>query len=148
MTPRKPENASALNYLGYMLADRNIRLPEAQQMVSKALELDPENAAYLDSLGWVYYRQGKLEEAETYLLRAIEKYSKDATVHDHLGDVYLKRGKVKEAVAQWQRALQEAETASASDRETMDLAGIQKKLDAAKVRLAKESSAPGAKQRQ
>ena len=58
-----PENAGALNYLGYMLADRNVRLDEAQKLVSKAVELDPQNGAYLDSLGWVCYRQNRLDEA-------------------------------------------------------------------------------------
>ena len=62
-----PDHAGALNYLGYMLADRNVRLDEAYQMIQKAVDLEPENGAYLDSLGWVYYRQGKLTEAEGLL---------------------------------------------------------------------------------
>ncbi len=56
-----PENAGALNYLGYMFADRGIRLEEAQQLISKALDIDPDNGAYQDSLGWVYYHLNKLE---------------------------------------------------------------------------------------
>ena len=89
-----PENANALNYLGYMLADRNVRLDEAQKLISKAVELDPQNGPYLDSLGWVYYRQNRLEEAAGYLQKALQKSStsNDPTVHDHLGDVYFKQG--------------------------------------------------------
>ncbi|HET8549272.1 MAG TPA: tetratricopeptide repeat protein, partial [Bryobacteraceae bacterium] len=74
-----PRNASALNYLGYMLADRNVRLQEAHDLIRRALEEDPNNGAYLDSLGWVYYRMGKLEQAETNLRRALERYAKDPT---------------------------------------------------------------------
>ena len=68
-----PENAGALNYLGYMLADRNVRLDEAFQLIKKAVDQDPNNGAYLDSLGWVYYRQGKLSEAEGVLVKAVER---------------------------------------------------------------------------
>ena len=137
-----PNNASALNYLGYMFAERGIRLPEAQQMVSKALEQDPNNGAYLDSLGWVYYRMDKLKEAEDSLLRALEKYSRDPTVHDHLGDVYFKQGKIKEAINQWLSSLKEWETASTSEHDPVEVAKVQKKLEGAKVRLAKEGSLP------
>src|SRR6185436_9545992 len=105
-------NPGALNYLGYMLADRNVRLEEAHQMIKKALELDPENGAYLDSLGWVYFRQGNLMEAESILIRAIQKMGKDPTVHDHLADVYFKQGKIKEAVAQWQNSIKEFQAAA------------------------------------
>lgn len=134
-----PQSASAMNYLGYMLADRNTRLPEAQQLISKALELDPNNGAYLDSLGWVYYRQGKLPEAESTLRKAIEQFSKDPTVHDHLGDVYFSQGKLREAINQWESSLKEYETAAAADQDPNDVAKIQGKLEKAKVRLAREA---------
>jgi tetratricopeptide (TPR) repeat protein len=133
-----PTNGSALNYLGYMLADRNVRLPEAQQLVSKALETDPNNGAYLDSLGWVYYRMNRLDEAETSLRRAMERYSKDPTVHDHLGDVLFKQGKLKEAIAQWQASLKEWDNSSPSEVDPTEVAKVQKKLEGARVRLAKE----------
>lgn len=135
-----PDNAGALNYLGYMLADRNVRLAEAHEMISKALEHDPHNGAYLDSLGWVYYRMGRLEEAEKYLLLAIARVSRDPTVHDHLGDVYAKQGRLKEAIAQWEIAIREWETSSPSETDPAEIAKIQKKLEGAKVRLARENS--------
>lgn len=136
-----PDSAGALNYLGYMLADRGVRLDEAQKLVSRALELEPENGAYLDSLGWVYYRQNRLDEAEHALVRALSKngIGQDPTVHDHLGDVYLKLGRTKDAITQWQASLKEAENDTQSDMEPGELAQINRKLEDAKVRLAKET---------
>jgi len=135
-----PQNASALNYLGYMFADRNVKLPEAKDMISKALELDPNNGAYLDSLGWVYYRMGKLDEAEGALRQAIDRTGKDPTVRDHLGDVYFKQGKTKEAIGQWEFAVREYENGSPNDNDPIEVAKIQKKLEGARVRLAKENA--------
>jgi tetratricopeptide (TPR) repeat protein len=136
-----PDSAGALNYLGYMLADRGVRLDEAQKMIARALELDPDNGAYLDSLGWVYYRQNRLDDAVQTLVRALSKsgVGDDPTVHDHLGDVYLKLGKTKDAITQWQASLKEAETDPQSDIEPGELATINKKLEDAKVRLARET---------
>jgi len=133
-----PSSASALNYLGYMYADRNTNLNEAVAMIQKALEQEPANGAFLDSLGWAYYRLGRLEEAEDYLQRAVARASKDATVHDHLGDVYAKRGKLKEAVAEWEIAVRLHHSAAPAEQDAAELAKIQKKLDSGKVRLAKE----------
>jgi tetratricopeptide (TPR) repeat protein len=136
---QNPKNASALNYLGYMLADRNVRLPEALQLIKQAVDLEPQNGAYLDSLGWVYFRMGDLENAELYLRSAVDRFSKDPTVHDHLGEVYYKRGKLKEAIEHWQRSLQEWHNASATEADPAEIAKVQKKLDGAKVRFARES---------
>jgi tetratricopeptide (TPR) repeat protein len=133
-----PDNASALNYLGYMLADQNIRLSEAQQLIHKAVEIEPNNYAYLDSLGWVYYRQNKLEDAEQQLTRSVQLMSKDPTIHDHLGDVYFKQGKTKQAIDQWQSSLREWSAGAPSDAEPDEIAKVQRKLDGARVRLAKE----------
>ena len=134
-----PDNASALNYLGYMLADRNIRLEEAQGFIAKALEKEPNNGAYLDSLGWVLYRQNKLADAEENLRKALESMSRDPTVHDHLGDVYFREGKIREAIAQWQSSLKEYQASAPSEQDHADVAKIQKKLEDAKVRLARET---------
>jgi tetratricopeptide (TPR) repeat protein len=137
---KNPDNSSALNYLGYMLADRGVRLDEAQKMISRALELDPDNGAYLDSLGWVYFRQNKLEEAENYLKRSLEFIKNDPTVHDHLGDVYFKQGRLKEAVTQWQASLKQWESNAPADIDPEQVAKITKKLESARVRLARENS--------
>ena len=133
------DNAGAMNYLGYMLADRAVRLDEAYQLIKKALDLDPQNGAYLDSLAWVYYRQGKLNEAEGLLVQALDRLGQDATVHDHLGDVYFKLGKTKDAIAQWQASLKVFQTGSQSDSDPEEMASVGKKLESARVRLAKET---------
>ena len=143
-----PKNASALNYLGYMLADRNMRVSDALDFIKQALELDPDNGAYLDSLGWAYYRAGDLPKAEEYLRRAIDRFSKDPTVHDHLGDVYFKQGNLKDAIEHWQLSLKEWENSSPSERDATEMAKVQKKLDSAKVRLARESGERGAPKQQ
>ncbi len=135
-----PDNGSALNYLGYMLADRNIRLDEADKMIRKAVQLEPQNGAYLDSLGWLQYRQNKLEEAATSIRQALEKMTKDPTIHDHLGDVYFAQGKMKEAIAQWQASLKEYETSAQAEADPVEVAKISKKLEGARVRVAQEGS--------
>lgn len=134
-----PESPSALNYLGYMLADRNERLNEALEMIQKAVDMDPHNAAYLDSLGWVYYRLGRYEEAEDYLRRSLERGSRDPTVHDHLGDVLLSRDNLKDAIAQWEIAIREWRSNPPSDVDHKEIAKIEQKLESARVRLARES---------
>jgi len=136
-----PEYSGALNYLGYMLADRNVRLDEAQKMISKAVELEPANGAYLDSLGWVCFRQNRLDDAVSYLQKALQipSVAKDPTVHDHLGDVYFKQGKIREAIAQWQSSLKEYEAGvTQSDADPEEMAQVGKKLEDARVRVAKE----------
>jgi tetratricopeptide (TPR) repeat protein len=135
-----PKNASALNYLGYMLADRNQRLQEAHDLIQRALEEEPNNGAYLDSLGWVLYRMGRLEQAESYLRRALERFGKDPTIHDHLGDVYFRQGRLKEAIDEWQISVREWENAAPSERDATEIAKVQKKLESARVRLAREGS--------
>jgi tetratricopeptide (TPR) repeat protein len=135
-----PDNASALNYLGYMLAEQGVKLDEAAKLVGRALELDPHNGAYLDSLGWVYYQQNRLSEAENLLVQALERIGKDPTVHDHLGDIYLKLGKTREAIGQWQASIREYESGTQSELDPAEVAKINKKLEGARVRLARENN--------
>ncbi|MCK9588009.1 MAG: tetratricopeptide repeat protein [Terrimicrobiaceae bacterium] len=103
-----PANAArACNYLGYMWADRNENLQEAEALVLRAVAVEPENGAYLDSLGWVYFRKGLHAQALDKLLHAAELLkTDDAVVFDHIGDVCEKLGKTAEAVAYWRKALQ------------------------------------------
>ncbi|MBZ5726169.1 MAG: tetratricopeptide repeat protein [Acidobacteriia bacterium] len=134
-----PDSSGTLNYLGYMLADRGVRLDEAYQLVKKALDLDPDNGAYLDSLGWVYYRQGKYTEAEGLTVRALDRIGgQDPTVHDHLGDIYARLGKTRDAIAQWQASLKGFQTGAQTDADPEEMAKVAKKLDDARVRLANE----------
>jgi len=140
-----PDNDAALNYLGFMLADRNVRLEEARDMIAKAVAREPNSGAYLDSLGWVYFRLNKLPEAEDKLREALRYMSRDPTVHDHLAEVYFREGKIRDAIAQWQSSLREYQSGPPSDMDHTEVAKVQKKLEDAKVRLARETGG-GAKQ--
>jgi tetratricopeptide (TPR) repeat protein len=118
---RDPLHAPTLNYLGYMLADRNERLDEALALITRALEVEPHNPSYIDSLGWAHFRKGNLEEARRHLQRAAEKLPSNSVVQDHLGDVMHALGDRKAAAAAWRAAL-------AGDLEQTDPAAIQRKL--------------------
>jgi predicted Zn-dependent protease len=102
---KHPENTQTLNYLGYMWAESGTNLERAQSMLQKAVAAEPRNGAYIDSLGWVYYRQGKLDLAEKFLTDATRLLPRDATVHEHLGDVLAKRGDVGRALDVYRTAL-------------------------------------------
>lgn len=138
-----PNNALTLNNFGFMLADRGVKLDEALAMIRKAVQLEPTNYAYLDSLGWAYFRLGQYTQAEDNLQRAIARGATDPTVHDHLGDVYEKTGRLKLAAAQWELSLNEFAHTVQADMDAGDVGKVQKKLDSARVRLARESGSPG-----
>jgi tetratricopeptide (TPR) repeat protein len=127
---RDPQNAAALNYLGYMLAERGERLEESVSYVKKALEIEPENGSYLDSLGWAYYKADKLDLAEGNLKRAADQLRTNSVVQDHYGDVLLKLGRYDEAIAAFNRAL-------TGDGDSIDRADIEKKVRAARQKLKK-----------
>ena len=133
-----PQNAMTLNYMGYMLADRGVRLDEALNYIKKAVELEPANGAYLDSLGWAYYKLGKYDLAEENLSKAVQHTPNDPTVQDHLGDVYQKTGRLRQAAAHWERALSEWNKTVPAQVEPDEVAKVQKKLESAKIKLAKE----------
>jgi len=133
-------NSMTLNYLGYMLADRGVKLDDALSMVQKAVQLDPQNGAYLDSLGWVYFKMGQYALAEANLRKASERIGQDPQVHDHLGELYEKTGRLKMAAGQWEQSLQEYAKTVPADAEPGDVNKVQKKLDSARVKLAKEES--------
>jgi len=97
--------AEAYNYLGYMWADHNMHLDEAKEMIERALQIEPNNGSYLDSLGWVEFRQGKFDQALADLLRAVKNLDReDPIVFEHIGDTYLKLQRVPEALESWQKA--------------------------------------------
>jgi Flp pilus assembly protein TadD len=100
-----PGDAASANYLGYSWADRGENLEEALNLISRAVTIDPENPAYLDSLGWVHYRLGDLDQAEYWLRRAVDLGGGDGTILAHLGEVLLERGEVDEARVLLRRAL-------------------------------------------
>jgi len=139
-----PESAMSLNYLGYMWADKGIKLPDALKMIRKAVDIEPMNGAYLDSLGWVYFKMGEYELAEDNLRQAVNRDQTDPTVHMHLGDLYEKTGRIRLAAAQWALSLDEFAKSSSADVDPGDVTKVQKKLESARMRLAKEDSADGA----
>ena len=101
-----PNDSGALNYLGYWWADEGRNLKEAMELITKAVQLYPENGYYADSLGWVYFKIGNTKKAVTWLERAVELAPDDAVIHDHLGDVYWHLGRLLEARYKWQFAYQ------------------------------------------
>ncbi len=101
-----PNNAEALNYLGYMWAEHGMKLEKAQELIQKALKLEPKNAAYLDSLGWVLYKLNQPREALHFELQATQLSKEpDATVFDHLGDIYAALHQADKAREAWQKSL-------------------------------------------
>jgi tetratricopeptide (TPR) repeat protein len=123
-----------------MLADRGVRLDEALTLIKKAVDLDPANGAYLDSLGWAYFKLAKYDLAEENLIKAAQRVGSDPTVQNHLGDLYQKTGRLKLAAAHWERAVVEWNKTVAAEVDTAELTQVQKKLESAKMKLAKEDS--------
>jgi tetratricopeptide (TPR) repeat protein len=140
-----PSNATVLNYYGYMLGDLGQRLDEAEDLVKGALKEEPYSGAYLDSLGWVYYKQNKLADAEATLRKAVDRDSHDPTIHSHLGDVYSKLGRTELAAAEWEKSLSEWRRSLPADIETDKIAELEKKVGQTKHRVAQKSVPQDAK---
>ncbi|MGE5235468.1 MAG: tetratricopeptide repeat protein [Acidobacteriota bacterium] len=103
---KHPDNAASLNYLGYMFADKGVNLAEAKDLIGKAVKQEPTSGAYLDSLGWVYFRLGQLDLAEKYLSEGLRLEPYDPTVQEHLAELYFKQGLREKAEAAFRRALE------------------------------------------
>ena len=121
-----PENAMALNYLGYMLADRGLKLQDSVAYVRRALDLDPENPSYLDSLGWAQFKLAHYDSAEQSLRAAVRHDETDPTIREHLGDLLMATGRFEEAMREWEAALR-------CGHEEPER--VRKKLDEARARL-------------
>lgn len=122
---REPANADALNYLGYMLADRGEKLDEAVELIQRALGVDADNPSYLDSLGWAYTQRGDLALAVEPLERAASALPRTSVIQDHLGDLYLRLERYRDAAAAYERAL-------SGDRQGVDAATVARKRDRAR----------------
>jgi tetratricopeptide (TPR) repeat protein len=125
---REPENAAALNYLGYMLAERGERLDESVAYLKKALQIEPENGSYLDSLGWAYYKSDRLDLAEENLRRAADQLKTNSVIQEHYGEVLFKLQRYDDAITAWTRAL-------AGDGDSIDRGDIDRKIRAAKQKI-------------
>jgi tetratricopeptide (TPR) repeat protein len=108
-----------------MFAEQGTQLDEAVVLIERALKVEPDNASFLDSLGWAYVQQGKLDLADRPLSAAAGKMPRNSVIQEHLGDLRMKQNRRDEAIAAWQRAL-------TGDGESIDRAKIQKKIDAAR----------------
>jgi tetratricopeptide (TPR) repeat protein len=126
----EPAHAQALNYLGYMLAERGERLEEAVSLIRRALAIDPGNGSYLDSLGWAYFKLRRHEEARKHLAAAAAQLPSNSVVQDHLGDALAALGQHANAIGAWQRAL-------AGDREAIDEAVIDSKIARAREQASR-----------
>jgi tetratricopeptide (TPR) repeat protein len=142
---QNPNNGAVLNYYGYMLADRGVRLDEATSLIQKAVKQEPNSGAYLDSLGWAYYKQNKLAEAEEYLRKAVDRESHDPTILSHLADVYLKMGQTERAASLMERSLSEWQKAVPADYDADKVNEVDSQLKNLKKRLAQKSSPDTAK---
>jgi predicted Zn-dependent protease len=127
---REPDNAAALNYLGYMLAERGERLDESVNYLKKAVQMEPDNGSYLDSLGWAYFKSDRLDLAEQNLHRAADQLKGNSVVQDHYGDLLFKLGRYDEAIAAWNRAL-------TGDGDSVERGDIDKKIRSAKQKTKK-----------
>ncbi|MBU4258236.1 MAG: tetratricopeptide repeat protein, partial [Proteobacteria bacterium] len=114
-----PQNANALNYIGYTYAELGINLDEAERLIKEALKYMPDDGYITDSLGWVYYKKGLYKEALKFLKKAVNLVPDDPTILEHMGDTYLKINDKKKALMFYERSLLNREK---------DKAGIEKKI--------------------
>jgi tetratricopeptide (TPR) repeat protein len=112
-----------------MLAEQGVKLDESVRYLTKAVQMEPDNGSFLDSLGWAYYKSNQFDLAEPHLKRAAEQLKMNSVIQDHYGDLLLKLGRVDEAINAWNRAL-------AGDGDSIDRAEIDKKIQAARQTLS------------
>jgi tetratricopeptide (TPR) repeat protein len=127
---KDPNNAIALNYLGYMLAERGERLGESVDYLKRALAIDPDNGSYLDSIGWAYYKDGKFDLALDNLKKAADQLTTNSVVQDHYAEILFRLGRFNDAILAWTRAL-------AGDGDSIDRGDIDKKIRSARQKLPK-----------
>jgi tetratricopeptide (TPR) repeat protein len=128
---KDPDNAVALNYLGYMLAERGERLNESVDFLKRALAIDPDNGSFLDSIGWAYFKDGKLDLALDNLKKAAEQLGTNSVVQDHYGELLFKLGRYDDAIGAWNRAL-------SGDGDSIDRTDIDKKIRSARQKLPRK----------
>jgi tetratricopeptide (TPR) repeat protein len=134
------ENIGVNNDLGYLYADHNKKLEQAHTMIEKALHAEPDNGAYLDSMGWVLYRQGKYTEALDYIQKAVDKRNGgDAVIYDHLADCFKAVKQEDKAYEYWKKALEDEEGNDFPDLKMID--SIKKKLESVPVPPAAKEKA-------
>ena len=138
-----PDNAATENDYGYMLAERGVKLDQALTMVKKAVQYEPQSGAYLDSLAWVYFKQGNYALAEDTERKAVLRQPSDPSILAHMGEIYSKNGKLSLAVTEWERAVSQYATSLPAEADPGDVSKTQRDLETARVRLAHAGSGPG-----
>jgi tetratricopeptide (TPR) repeat protein len=126
----EPDNAAALNYVGYTWADKNVHLEKAYEYIRKAVDLMPQDGYIRDSLGWVYFKMGDTEQAIVELEKALEMVDSDPVIYEHLGDAYLHKGDEQKALVLYEKSYEQYED---EDKKT----AVQVKIDALKTRGAR-----------
>ena len=137
-----PENAATENDFGYMLAERGVKLDQAMTMLQKAVKFDPQNGAYLDSLAWVYYRQGNYAMAEDYERKAVLRQPGDPSILAHMAEIDARNGKLSLAVTEWEKSLRQYATSLPPEADPADVSKTQHDLETARVRLAHAGAGP------
>ncbi len=138
-----PLNDAAANYLGYMLADRGVRLEESVKYIKDALKIEPNNGAYLDSLGWAYYKMKRSDMAQGPLEKAVKLIPNDPTIRMHLGYVYLALGEKVKALHEWERALEFSHKGISSDFGPEQAAKLRKQVNHLKHQIGQQESTVG-----
>jgi tetratricopeptide (TPR) repeat protein len=138
-----PLNDAAANYLGYMLADRGVRLDESVKYIKDALKIEPHNGAYLDSLGWAYHKMNRNDMAQEPLEKAIKLIPNDPTIREHLGYVYLALGEKAKALQEWEHALKFQHKGVSSDFSPQQAAKLRKQVNNLKREMGRAEAAVG-----
>ena len=123
-----PKNAAALNYLGYTWAEMGVQLDDAEDLIQRALRIQPDDGFYIDSLGWVYYQKGEYPKAVEYLERAVEITGDDPTIIEHLGDAYERAGRADRALIRYRDALKLTKETDQSKRLREKIQRLDKKI--------------------
>ena len=142
-----PDDAGTLNDFGYMLADNNRKLDEALRFLERAVEQEPNNSAYLDSLAWAHFRLHNMEEAERFMLRAIERNSSSPTQYFHLGEIYFATKRLLLAQRAWERASQLWSEVPENDLDREERAELEDKLHQLQLRLARGNASGNRKRK-
>jgi len=123
-----PQNAAALNYLGYTWAEMGVQLDDAENLILRALKIEPNDGFYIDSLGWVYYQKGDYPRAVEQLERAVEITGDDPAIIEHLGDAYEKAGKADRALTRYREALKKSTENEQTKRIREKIQRLEKKI--------------------
>ncbi len=137
-----PNYAAIENDYGYLLAQRGLKLDQATSMLQKAVQFDPQNGAYLDSLAWAYFKQGEYTMAEDLERKAVLRLPNDPSLLSHLGSIYARDGKLSLAITEWERSLSEYATSLPADVDPADVTKTQLDLESARKGLAHAESSP------